>query len=343
MSDSQQTGYPFTHLTEDDVDWSTYPDGVGCTTYDPEVDGDQTGLEHRFVLDRREANQDWIFQPYHLFSDDNHDTWRRLFEQINPAWEKFAHPRFLEGVEKLSITKERIPKFEEINEFLKPLTGFEARAVSDYIPAGAFFTCLEHKVFPTTVPIRNGRKINYCSEPDCWHDLAGHVPMHTDKVFADVLVAFGKLSRDAALRVQELKCSDEERRSIAASNIRALARFFWFTVEVGIMKRPKGDGSDMLNKSRYCINGSGILSSYGEINHCLTDKVQRIPFSIDHVVNQAFEIHRYQPLLFVAESFEQIIESVHTLRGYLNSGRLDDVGPCEPVTSPIDVQSYLTL
>jgi phenylalanine-4-hydroxylase len=122
-----------------------------------------------------------------------------------------------------------VPRLEEVNRFLCPLTGFQARAVSGYIPAFVFFDCLRRREFPTTVTIRRGDQLDYLPEPDIFHDIAGHVPMHTDRAFADTLVRFGDCAHTAAEMVADIR--DEDLRTARLTSIiRAMARFFWFTV-----------------------------------------------------------------------------------------------------------------
>ena len=138
-----------------------------------------------FIEQAKSRGELFIHQPYELYSDENQETWRRLYAAIAPKWRRYAHPRFLQGVDALALNPERIPRLEEINRFLEPLSAFQAKAVSGYVPAFIFFDCLRRREFPTTITIRDGSKLDYLPEPDIFHDLAGHVPMHTDRRFAD--------------------------------------------------------------------------------------------------------------------------------------------------------------
>ena len=132
-------------------------------------------------------------------------------------------------------TRSAFPGLRNINRFLNPLTGFQAKAVSGYVPSFVFFDCLRNRQFPTTITIRRHDKLDYLPEPDIFHDIAGHVPMHTDKAFADVLVRFGECAHTAAELVSGIR--DRETRIYALTSIiRAMARFFWFTVEFGLMR-----------------------------------------------------------------------------------------------------------
>lgn len=286
-----------------------------------------------FIENAQKNGELFIHQPYELYSEANQDTWRRLYAAIRHKWEKYANPKFMEGVENLMLSPDAIPRLDDVNKFLEPMTAFKAMPVSGYVPAYLFFDCIRRRNFPTTITIRDGEKLDYLPEPDIFHDIAGHVPMHTDTRFADVLVRFGEIARHAAIRAQNLECdSEEDRIHIVESNIRAMARFFWFTVEFGLMR----------SKNGLKVYGSGLLSSIGEIEHCIeSPEVQRYPIQLEWVINQYFEIHHYQELLFIVDSFDHLFDLVDQLEPWLNDGKLDNVAKGEPVINEEDLQSFL--
>jgi phenylalanine-4-hydroxylase len=283
-------------------------------------------------IEEAKANGDiYIRQPYELYSEDNQEAWRTLYARILPRWRKYAHPKFLEGVNALALDPNAVPRLEDINRFLRPLTGFSAKAVSGYVPAYIFFDCIRNRAFPTTITIREKDKLDYLPEPDIFHDVAGHVPMHTDRRFADVLVRFGEAARAAARMVQEVP-DEKERVRRVDSVLKAMARFFWFTIEFGLMRF----------ESELRVYGSGLLSSFGEIAHCIeSPDVQRYPFQLEWVVNQYFEIDHYQPLLFIVESFDHLFDQVEELERWMLEGKLNNVSPGEPNANEEDLRSFL--
>ena len=145
-----------------------------------------------FVEQARSRGELYITQAYDLYSEENHETWRQLYARIRPKWERYANPHFLKGIAALDLPHDHIPRLSEINRRLEPLTGFQAKPVSGYVPAFTFFDCLRRREFPTTITIRPADRMDYLPEPDIFHDIAGHVPMHTDRRFADTLVRFGE-------------------------------------------------------------------------------------------------------------------------------------------------------
>jgi phenylalanine-4-hydroxylase len=290
-----------------------------------------TTTESPFIEEAQASGQLYIQQPFELYSEENHIAWARLFERMQPRWELYANAWFLKGIESLCLDPNQVPRLEDVNRFLDPLTGFRAKAVSGYVPAFLFFDCLRNREFPTTITIRRSDRLDYLPEPDIFHDIAGHVPMHTDRAFADALVRFGDCAHTAAEIVNSI--SDEtERIQRLTSIIQAMARFFWFTIEFGLMNSPKG----------LKVYGSGLLSSYGEIEHSIVSpKVQRYPLQLEWVINQSFEIDHYQPILFWVESFDHLFDLVDRLEAWMRAGKLDNVAPGEPKLEEADLLSFL--
>lgn len=290
-----------------------------------------TTTESPFIEDAISHGRLYIEQPYELYSEENHEAWRRLYARMRPRWEKYANEHFMRGIENLCLDPQRMPKLEEVNRFLNPLTGFSAKAVSGYVPAFLFFDCLRDRAFPTTITIRRSDKLDYLPEPDIFHDIAGHVPMHTDKAFADTLVRFGDCAHTAAEIVAGIK-DEHQKLERLQSILKAMARFFWFTIEFGLMNSPDG----------LKVYGSGLLSSYAEIEHCIeSPDVQRYPIQLEWVINQYFEIDHFQPLLFTVDSFDHLFSLVGDLEKWMKDGRLNNVSPGEPVMSEADLKSFV--
>jgi phenylalanine-4-hydroxylase len=288
---------------------------------------------HAPVVEEARSRGDlYIHQAYEQYSEENQESWRKLYARIQPRWERYANDHFRRGVEALALPPDRIPHLSEINQRLQPLTGFQAKAVSGYVPGFLFFDCLRRREFPTTITIRPAGRMDYLPEPDIFHDIAGHVPMHTSKAFADTLVRFGDCAHTAARMTADIR-DESVRASHLTSIVRALSRFFWFTVEFGLMR-----GGD----KGLCAYGSGLLSSYGELQHAVeSDEVQRYPLQLEWVINQGAEIDRYQPLLFIVDSFDQLFAMVDRLEKWMLEGKLFHVAPGLPEVNPGDLQSFM--
>jgi phenylalanine-4-hydroxylase len=116
-----------------------------------------------------------------------------------------------------------------------------------------------------------------------------------------------------------------------------MSRFFWFSVEFGLMRHAVDDAEGALK-----VYGSGLLSSFGEIAHAIdSPEVERRTFTIEEVVNQPFEIDHYQPLLYIVDSFDHLFALVSELEAWMQAGKLDDVAGGEPAVSESDLASFL--
>lgn len=69
---------------------------------------------------------------------------------------------------------------------------------------------------------------------------------------------------------------------------------FWFTVEFGLCRQ----------NGELKAYGAGLLSSFGELEYCLSDKPELRPFEPAKTALQKYPITEYQPVYFVAEDFE---------------------------------------
>ncbi len=290
-----------------------------------------TTTQAPFIEHEKQEGHIFIRQPYELYTEANQEAWRKLFSRMIPRWERYANDHFRAGVQALCLDPTRIPRLADVNRFLGPLTGFQAKAVSGYIPGFLFFDCLRNRQFPTTVTIRSSDSLDYLPEPDIFHDICGHVPMHTDKAFAETLVRFGECAHTAVEIVSGIP-NEEERVHRLTNIVKAMARFFWFTVEFGLMRSRDG----------LRVYGSGLLSSFGEIEHAIAaPDTQRYPLQLEWVINQGFAIDHYQPLLFIVESFDHLFSLVDTLERWMREGKLNNVAPGDPDVSETDLKSFL--
>ena len=276
----------------------------------------------------------YITQAYEKYTQENHEVWRDLFDRRWTVLEEQVSRQFIEGMKILRLTRDRLPllddlvltqditiaggevlkkgtKLDGINKFLKAQSDWASHGVPGYLPAVAFFACLAHREFPTTVLIRPREVMDYLPEPDIFHDVFGHVPLHTLKVFADFLQTYGR----AAMQV-----ADEH-------HVKRLGRLFWFTVEFGLIRE---DG-------KMKVYGSGLVSSHAESEYALKGSWEKPgamtpdctprpvaewrPFDLERICETEFEIDHFQPIYYVLESFEQLRDAMNEYAEQVLDGR----------------------
>jgi len=216
------------------------------------------------------------------YTEEETNTWRTVYSQLKHFWAKHAcreHVHIIPLLEaNCGYSPDKIPQLEEVSRFLQDSTGWRLRPVMGLLSSRDFLNAFAFRVFHSTQYIRHPSKPFYTPEPDVCHELLGHVPLFADPAFADFSHEIGLAS---------LGASDED--------IEKLATCYWFTVEFGLCRQ---DGE-------LKAYGAGLLSSYGELEYCMTDKPQLKDFNPIETGAAKYPITEYQPLYYVAESFEK--------------------------------------
>ncbi|HUJ81503.1 MAG TPA: phenylalanine 4-monooxygenase [Candidatus Acidoferrales bacterium] len=226
-----------------------------------------------------------IEQKYDAYTRDQHAVWAELVRRRRPQIDAYACRAYLEGYEFLGLEDDRLPNLSAVTARLKPRTGWSTTPVSGFMPSDAFFEMLDARMFPTTTWIRSRESLGYTPEPDIFHDVFGHVPMHTHPVFADFLQHYGNVCA---------KIKDQE-------TLERLGRLFWYTVEFGLIRE----------EGKIKVYGSGVISSHGECTNVIEGGCQVREFSLDEVLATPVKVDRIHSRLFAIDSFEQIYEAMH--------------------------------
>jgi phenylalanine-4-hydroxylase len=234
-----------------------------------------------------------IQQDWAAYTPEQHAVWAELVRRRMPQLREHACQEYLDGFEQIGLREDTIPNLAEVNKRLSPRTGWNATPVSGFLPPDAFFEMLAARQFPTTTWLRSRDSLEYTPEPDIFHDVFGHVPMHAHPVFADFLQQYGKVCA---------RLTDKDK-------LERMGRLFWFTVEFGVIRQ----------NGRIKLYGSGLISSHGESNYVIESlnsgdaKSGRGPeirdFNLDQVLNQQFLVSEMQKVLYAVDSFDQIYEA----------------------------------
>src|SRR5580692_9454279 len=176
-----------------------------------------------------------IQQDWSVYTPEQHAVWAELVRRRMPQLNEHACQEYLDGFHQIGLKEDSIPNLAEVNKRLGPRTGWNATPVSGFLPPDAFFEMLGARQFPTTTWLRSRESLEYTPEPDIFHDVFGHVPMHAHAIFADFLERYGRV------------CASVEDMSV----LEKLGRLFWYTVEFGLIRE---DGEIK-------VYGSGLISS----------------------------------------------------------------------------------
>jgi phenylalanine-4-hydroxylase len=223
-------------------------------------------------------------QRYEDYTAEQHAVWGELVRRRRPQIEAYACRAYLEGYNIIGLEDDRLPTLSAISSRLKPRTGWSTTPVSGFLPSDAFFEMLDARMFPTTTWLRSRESLGYTPEPDIFHDVFGHVPMHAHPVFADFLQHYGSV----CARIQ-----DKE-------TLERLGRLFWYTVEFGLIREG----------GKVKVYGSGVISSQNECTNVIDGGCEVRDFNLDEVLATPVRVDQIHHLLFAIESFEQIYEAM---------------------------------
>ena len=238
---------------------------------------------------RQPANwRDYLVpQDWQHFTAQEHGVWDTLFARQVPYLGTRIVTPFLEGIPRLGLDQRGIPNLDLLNQRLEELTGWRCVSVPGLVPDDAFFAMLAERCFPIGNFIRSAGSLDYLEEPDCFHDIFGHVPLLAHEPVARLMQAMGRLGVAA----------------IAADLGDMISRLYWHTVEFGLAR----EGSEVK------ILGAGLASSFGEAHFAIEAEVPRPRFTLKDAAATAYRSDAFQPLYFVSDSLEGTAAELESL------------------------------
>jgi phenylalanine-4-hydroxylase len=226
--------------------------------------------------------QDWVH-----FGTDEHVVWDTLFARQVPYLGTRIVTPFLDGISALGLDEPGIPDLERLNRSLERLTGWRCVSVPGLVPDDAFFAMLAESCFPIGNFIRGADSLDYLEEPDCFHDIFGHVPLLAHAPVARLMKAMGRLGVEA----------------VAGGLGETISLLYWHTVEFGLA-RENGEVK---------ILGAGLASSFGEAHFALEADVPRPRFTLRDAAATGYRSDAFQPLYFVSDSLEDAAAALEAL------------------------------
>ncbi|HEU0226951.1 MAG TPA: aromatic amino acid hydroxylase [Arachidicoccus soli] len=293
-------------------------------------------------------------QHYERYTAIDHAVWRYVMRQNYSYLREVAYYPYIKGLERAGLSIEHIPDLQTMNDNLSEI-GWGAVAVDGFIPPAIFMEFQEYKVLVIAADIRQLNHIAYTPTPDIIHESAGHAPIIADPDYNNYLSYFGAIGAKAmfsskdydlyeAIRdlsvLKELPQSNEDAIKKAEvhldycfknlgepSEMALLSRLHWWSVEyglIGTLENPK-------------IYGAGLLSSIGESVSCMQPEVKKLWYNID-TANQAYDITKAQPQLFVTPTFQNLIDVLEAFANTMAFRR----GGIEGIQKAIDSRNVAT-
>lgn len=216
------------------------------------------------------------------YTEDEHRIWRLCQEQLAPKHEKYAHSEFLAAKHRLRLPTDHVPQLDQVSARLRPLTGWGYRAAPGLVPLREFYADLGARTFTSTQYLRHGSEPLYTPEPDIIHEVIGHGNQLASPRFARLTEAAGR----ASVRLE------------TEDAMKFVADVFWFSMEFGVVKE----------HGEVKAYGAGILSSFGEMDEF--GHMEHRGLDLADMGTLAYDITEYQPVLFCAESLDELDDVV---------------------------------
>jgi phenylalanine-4-hydroxylase len=216
------------------------------------------------------------------YTDAEQEVWRTVCRELAPRHRRYAVREFQEAVERVGLPVDRVPGLDEVTARIEPLTRWRYMPAAGLVPLREFYGSLDQRIFHSTQYVRHPDVPLYTPEPDILHEVVGHGHLIATPTF-------GELHRLAGVATNRLTDDD---------NLRFLSRVFWFSLEFGVVVE---DGA-------LRAYGAGILSSYGEIEEFRA--MEHRPLDILEMGTVDYDITHYQPVLYRAESVDEVVEVV---------------------------------
>ncbi len=299
-------------------------------------------IKSNALLDSLPAHLKQFIKPqnYEDYTSINQAVWRYVMRKNVDYLSKVAHKSYLDGLQKTGISIESIPNMYGMNRILKEI-GWAAVAVDGFIPPSAFMEFQAYNILVIASDIRQLEHIAYTPAPDIIHEGAGHAPIIANPEYAEYLRRFGEIGSKAISSARdydlyeavrkisilkeaegipqaEIKQAEQDLEHVQntmgePSEMARIRNLHWWTVEYGLIGTPENPK----------IYGAGLLSSIGESAWCMTDKVEKMPYSIE-AADKEFDITQPQPQLYVTPDFAYLSE---VLEEFANTMALRTGGP----------------
>ena len=226
--------------------------------------------------------QSRTFDP---INDDN--NWKTLFEThfqnlqslnaISTLW--------ISGLSKLGIDHSKRPTAEALTTTANNHTGFNFIQTEQNIilPQHEWYQMIANYEMPFTNFVRTPQELDYCDEPDIFHDIMGHVPFLVEKDYTEMYVLLANTY---------LKAYQQNRNDL----LNELDFIGGMLIELGLIREPSGIKA--FGATFY--SSSEVFEAYKPENQINFTKAALQS-------GESYDRHSFQGKYYIFESLDQLI------------------------------------
>jgi phenylalanine-4-hydroxylase len=230
-------------------------------------------------------------RTFDLAHDDYH--WKQLFEIHVQSLQSLnaISTLWISGFSKLGLDQSKRPHAEQLTLALKPYTGYTFIQTHENVilDQKSWYTMISNYQMPLTHFVRRPDELDYCDEPDIWHDIMGHIPFLAEKSYSDMYQLLAKTY---------LRALDAERSDLLIE----LDFIGGMLIELGLIREPTG------------IKAFGAtFYSSSEVKIAFDPKNQ-IPFTVNELTNGAsYDRHSFQGKYYIFDSLAQLVQLIEQI------------------------------
>lgn len=242
-------------------------------------------------------NQSTIMSPpnakrtFHPIQDDK--NWKILFEThfqnlqslnaISTLW--------ISGFSKLGIDQNHRPLAENLTSAIKPYTGYTFIQTDENIILEQidWYRMIANYQMPLTSFVRTPKELEYCDEPDIWHDIMGHIPFLAEKNYSDMY---------QLLAHTYIKAFESHQTNL----LKELDFIGGMIIELGLIK--EASGLKAFGSTFY--SSSEVFTAFKPEN--------QITFTTDALLSgESYDRHSFQGKYYVFDSLEQLVSVIESI------------------------------
>jgi len=217
--------------------------------------------------------------PEAPYTAEEHGVWRTILETLTPLHSELVCAPLNEVQTVMDLDTQQIPQLRAVNDILRTTTGWSMEPVAGLVTPRIFLERLGEDIFLSTQYIRHHSRPLYTPEPDVVHELVGHAASLLHPGIVSLSRAFGRVAKQADDAVME-----------------QLIRVYWYTLEFGAVEE----------NGAVKAYGAGLMSSAGELTRFVHEAELRA-WDIERIARTSFDPTDYQPQVYVAPSFDQMV------------------------------------
>ena len=223
--------------------------------------------------------------PIVPYTPEEHEVWRTIQRALAPRHARYAVAEFHACADRLRLSPDEIPQLDDVCTRVEAISGFRLEPVAGLVEPRVFLASLADRIFLSTQYIRHHSAPMYTPEPDIVHELVGHAIM----LASPRIASLSRLVGEAVARTR------------SPEGLARLAQLHWYTLEFGVARE---DGEVK-------AYGAGLLSSAGELESIAKAELRPVTAeTLDEVSRTPYNPTTFQPHLFCAPSFDQLVDDL---------------------------------